>query len=69
MPVSLEARVPLLARRVIEFGIPRYYSRDLRGGRAIQEHVLRTLYLGVARRTSEQGVPAHHETGRSDANG
>lgn len=84
MAVSLEARVPLLARRIIEFsfaldedlryfggepkgllrhayrgilpdhildrrkkgfGIPRYYLKDLAGGKAIQEHVLRTLFL------------------------
>jgi asparagine synthase (glutamine-hydrolysing) len=86
MAVSLEARVPLLARRVIEFsfgvhedlrfhggepkgllrhayrgilpdhildrrkkgfGIPRYYLKDVSGGRFIQEHVLRSLYLGA----------------------
>ena len=85
MAVSLEARVPLLARRVIEFsfnlhedlryyngepkgllrhayrgilpdhildrrkkgfGIPRYYLKDVSGGRPIQEHVLRSLFLG-----------------------
>jgi asparagine synthase (glutamine-hydrolysing) len=84
MAVSLEARVPLLARRIIEFsfslaehvryhdgqlkgllkyaykdilpahilhrrkkgfGIPRYYLQDLDGGRSIQEHVLRSLFL------------------------
>ena len=84
MAVSLEARVPLLARRIIEFsfslnedlryyggepkgllrhayrgilpdhildrrkkgfGIPRYYLKDLGGGKAIQEHVLRSLFL------------------------
>ncbi|HVY64181.1 MAG TPA: asparagine synthase (glutamine-hydrolyzing) [Gammaproteobacteria bacterium] len=84
MAVSLEARVPLLARRIVEFsfslhedlryyrgepkgllrhayrgilpdhildrrkkgfGIPRYYLKDVSGGRAIQEHVLRSLYL------------------------
>jgi asparagine synthase (glutamine-hydrolysing) len=84
MAVSLEARVPLLDRRIIEFsfgldedlryhggetkgllrhayrgilpdgildrrkkgfGIPRYYLKDVGGGRAIQEHVLRSLYL------------------------
>jgi asparagine synthase (glutamine-hydrolysing) len=88
MAVSLEARVPLLARRVIEFsfgvhedlryhggepkgllrhayrgilphhildrrkkgfGIPRYYLKDISGGRFIQEHVLRSLYLGASR--------------------
>jgi asparagine synthase (glutamine-hydrolysing) len=88
MAVSLEARVPLLARRVIEFsfgvhedlryhggepkgllrhayrgilpdhildrrkkgfGIPRYYLKDVSGGRFIQEHVLRSLYLGASR--------------------
>jgi asparagine synthase (glutamine-hydrolysing) len=87
MAVSLEARVPLLARRVIEFsfgvaetlryhgnepkgllrhayrgilpdhildrrkkgfGIPRYYLKDVSGGRFIQEHVLRSLYLGAS---------------------
>jgi asparagine synthase (glutamine-hydrolysing) len=85
MAVSLEARVPLLARRIIEFsfgihedlryhggepkgllrhayrgilpdhildrrkkgfGIPRYYLKDLSGGRLIQEHVLRSSFLG-----------------------
>jgi asparagine synthase (glutamine-hydrolysing) len=84
MAVSLEARVPLLDRRIIEFafslpeevryfagqpkgllrrayrgilpdnildrrkkgfGIPRYYLKDLGGGKVIQEHVLRSLYL------------------------
>ena len=84
MAVSLEARVPLLDRRLIEFsfglaenlryhggqtkgllrqayrgilpdhildrrkkgfGIPRYYLKDVGGGRAIQEHVLRSLFL------------------------
>jgi asparagine synthase (glutamine-hydrolysing) len=87
MAVSLEARVPLLARRIVEFsfslseelrfhggepkgllrhayrgilpdrildrrkkgfGIPRYYLKDVDQGRAIQEHVLRTLFLGAA---------------------
>jgi asparagine synthase (glutamine-hydrolysing) len=86
MAVSLEARVPLLARRVIEFsfgihenlrycggepkgllrqayrgilpdhildrrkkgfGIPRYYLKDVSGGRFIQEHVLRSLFPGA----------------------
>ena len=86
MAVSLEARVPLLARRIIEFafgldeelrfyrgepkgllrhayrgilpdhildrrkkgfGIPRYYLKDVSGGRFIQEHVLRSLFLGA----------------------
>ena len=86
MAVSLEARVPLLARRVIEFsfglseqlryhgdepkgllrqayrgilpdhildrrkkgfGIPRYYLKDVGSGRFIQEHVLRSLFLGA----------------------
>jgi asparagine synthase (glutamine-hydrolysing) len=84
MAVSLEARVPLLARRIIEFsfalhenlryhgdepkgllrhayrgilpdhildrrkkgfGIPRYYLKALGGGKTIQEHVLRSLFL------------------------
>jgi asparagine synthase (glutamine-hydrolysing) len=84
MAVSLEARVPLLARSIIEFsfgldeelryhggepkgllrhayrgilpdhildrrkkgfGIPRYYFKDLDGGKMVQEHVLRSLYL------------------------
>lgn len=84
MAVSLEARVPLLARRIIDFsfslnedvryyggepkgllrhayrgilpdhildrrkkgfGIPRYYLKDLGGGKTIQEHVLRSLFL------------------------
>lgn len=84
MAVSLEARVPLLDRRIIEFsfaqpeeirywngqpkgllrrayrgtlpdsildrrkkgfGIPRYYLRDLSGGKVIQEHVLQRLFL------------------------
>jgi len=84
MAVSLEARVPLLERRIIEFsfslpetiryhggepkgllrhayrgvlpdhildrrkkgfGIPRYYLKDLSGGRVIQEHVLQSLFL------------------------
>jgi asparagine synthase (glutamine-hydrolysing) len=87
MAVSLEARVPLLARRIIEFsfglreelryhgdepkgllrhayrgilpdhildrrkkgfGIPRYYLKDVGGGRFIQEHVLESLFLGAA---------------------
>jgi asparagine synthase (glutamine-hydrolysing) len=87
MAVSLEARVPLLDRRVIEFsfgldedlryyggetkgllrhayrgilpdgildrrkkgfGIPRYYLKDVGGGRMIQEHVLRSLFLTKA---------------------
>ena len=87
MAVSLEARVPMLDRRIIEFsfrqpesirfyrdepkgllrhayrgilpdsildrrkkgfGIPRYYLKDLRGRRAIQEHVLRSLFLADA---------------------
>lgn len=86
MAVSLEARVPLLARRIVEFsfgldedlryyggepkgllrhayrgilpdhildrrkkgfGIPRYYLKDLAGGKAIQEHVLRSLFLNA----------------------
>jgi asparagine synthase (glutamine-hydrolysing) len=85
MAVSLEARVPLLARSIVEFsfsldedlrylhgepkgllrhayrgilpdrildrrkkgfGIPRYYLRDLAPGSPIQEHVLRSLFLG-----------------------
>jgi len=84
MAVSLEARVPLLDRRIIEFsfslaeniryhgdepkgllrhayrgilpdrildrrkkgfGIPRYYFRDLGGGKVTQEHVLQSLFL------------------------
>jgi asparagine synthase (glutamine-hydrolysing) len=84
MAVSLETRVPLLARRVVEysfglhedlryyggepkgllrhayrgilpdhildrskkgFGIPRYYLKDVGGGRPFQEHVLRSLFL------------------------
>lgn len=84
MAVSLEARVPLLDRRIIEFsfslpedlryhndqpkgllrhayrgilpdhildrrkkgfGIPRYYLKDLDGGKVIQEHVLQKLFL------------------------
>lgn len=88
MAVSLEARVPLLARRIVEFafsldeslrfyggepkgllrqayrgilpdhildrrkkgfGIPRYYLKDVDGGRVIQEHILRTLFLEAAR--------------------
>jgi asparagine synthase (glutamine-hydrolysing) len=87
MAVSLEARVPLLARRIVEFafslseqlrfhgeepkgllrhayrgilpdrildrrkkgfGIPRYYLKDVDQGRAIQEHVLRTLFPRAA---------------------
>jgi asparagine synthase (glutamine-hydrolysing) len=87
MAVSLEARVPLLDRRIIEFsfgldedlryhtgetkgllrhayrgilpdgildrrkkgfGIPRYYLKDVGGGRVIQEHVLRSLFLNKA---------------------
>ena len=86
MAVSLEARVPLLARRVIEFsfglhedlryyrgepkgllrqayrgilpdhildrrkkgfGIPRYYLKDVGSGGFIQEHILRSLFLGA----------------------
>ena len=88
MAVSLEARVPLLAQRVVEFsfnlhedlryykgepkgllrqayrgilpdhildrrkkgfGIPRYYLKDVSGGKPIQEHVLRSLFLGTSR--------------------
>jgi asparagine synthase (glutamine-hydrolysing) len=88
MAVSLEARVPLLDRRLIEFsfaldenlryhggqtkgllrhayrgilpdgildrrkkgfGIPRYYLKDIGGGRVIQEHVLNSAFLGKAR--------------------
>lgn len=84
MAVSLEARVPFLARRIIEFsfslpehvrfhdgelkgilkyaykdllpahilhrrkkgfGIPRYYLKDLDGGKPTQEHLLQTLFL------------------------
>lgn len=84
MAVSLEARVPLLAQKLIEFsfalpedvryhgdepkgllrhayrgilpdgildrrkkgfGIPRYYLRDLDGGRSVQEHILQSLFL------------------------
>ncbi len=84
MAVSLEARVPLLARRIIEFsfslpehvryhggalkgilkhayrdrlpahilhrrkkgfGIPRYYLKDLDGGKPVQEHLLQSLFL------------------------
>lgn len=84
MAVSLEARVPFLARRIIEFsfslpervryhdgelkgilkyaykdilptgilhrrkkgfGIPRYYLKDLDGGKPIQEHLLRSLFI------------------------
>jgi asparagine synthase (glutamine-hydrolysing) len=87
MSVSLEARVPLLDRRIIEFsfslpedvryhndepkgllrhayrgilpdhildrrkkgfGIPRYYLKDLDGGKVIQEHVLQKLFLQSA---------------------
>ncbi len=87
MAVSLEARVPLLAQRVVEFsfdlhedlryyggepkgllrqayrgilpdhildrrkkgfGIPRYYLKDVSGGKPIQEHVLRSLFLGAS---------------------
>lgn len=86
MAVSLEARVPLLDRRIIElafsvpeeiryfrnepkgllraayrgtlpdrildrrkkgFGIPRYYLKDLDRGKAIQEHVLQSLFLAA----------------------
>jgi asparagine synthase (glutamine-hydrolysing) len=91
MAVSLEARVPLLDRRVIEFsfgleeelryhggqtkgllrhayrgilpdhildrrkkgfGIPRYYLKDVGGGRTIQEHVLRSLFLARGRESA-----------------
>ena len=84
MAVSLEARVPFLARKIIEFsfslpehiryydgnlkgilkyayrdilpqdilhrrkkgfGIPRYYLKDLDGGKPIQEHLLQSLFL------------------------
>ncbi len=84
MAVSLEARVPLLDRRIVEFafalpesiryphgepkgllrhayrgilpdaildrrkkgfGIPRYYFKDLAGGKVFQEHILRSLFL------------------------
>jgi asparagine synthase (glutamine-hydrolysing) len=87
MAVSLEARVPLLDRRLIEFsfgldedlryhgeqtkgllrhayrgilpdgildrrkkgfGIPRYYLKDVGSGRAIQEHILRSMFLTKA---------------------
>ena len=87
MAVSLEARVPLLAQRIVEFsfnlhedlryygggpkgllrqayrgilpdhildrrkkgfGIPRYYLKDVSGGKPIQEHVLRSLFLGTS---------------------
>ncbi|MBN1237745.1 MAG: asparagine synthase (glutamine-hydrolyzing) [Gammaproteobacteria bacterium] len=88
MAVSLEARVPLLDRRIVEFsfglaedvryprgelkgllreayrgilpdrildrrkkgfGIPRYYLRDLDGGKVIQEHVLTSLFSTALR--------------------
>jgi asparagine synthase (glutamine-hydrolysing) len=84
MAVSLEARVPFLARKIIEFsfalpeeiryhggelkgilkyaykdilpqnilfrrkkgfGIPRYYLKDLDGGKPVQEHLLQSLFL------------------------
>jgi asparagine synthase (glutamine-hydrolysing) len=84
MAVSLEARVPFLARKIIEFsfslpedvryhdgnlkgilkyaykdilpqdilhrrkkgfGIPRYYLKDLDGGKPTQEHLLQSLFL------------------------
>jgi asparagine synthase (glutamine-hydrolysing) len=84
MAVSLEARVPLLDRRLIEFsfsldeelryhggetkgllrhayrgilpdgildrrkkgfGIPRYYLKDVGGGKVLQEHILQSLFL------------------------
>jgi asparagine synthase (glutamine-hydrolysing) len=84
MAVSLEARVPFLARKIIEFsfalpediryhdgelkgilkyaykdilphnilhrrkkgfGIPRYYLKDLDGGKSVQEHLLQSLFL------------------------
>ena len=35
----------ILHRRKKGFGIPRYYLQDLDGGRSIQEHVLRSLFL------------------------
>jgi hypothetical protein len=35
----------ILDRRKKGFGIPRYYLKDVSGGRFIQEHVLRSLYL------------------------
>ena len=35
----------ILDRRKKGFGIPRYYLKDLAGGKTTQEHVLRTLFL------------------------
>ena len=37
----------ILDRRKKGFGIPRYYLKDVGGGRLIQEHVLRSLFLGA----------------------
>jgi asparagine synthase (glutamine-hydrolysing) len=97
MAVSLEARVPLLDRRIIEFsfaldedlrylggetkgllrhayrgilpdgildrrkkgfGIPRYYLKDVGGGRTIQEHILRTLFLPNGRKKWAEPTPS-----------
>ena len=35
----------ILHRRKKGFGIPRYYLKDLDGGRPTQEHLLRSLFL------------------------
>jgi asparagine synthase (glutamine-hydrolysing) len=37
----------ILDRRKKGFGIPRYYLKDLAGGKTIQEHVLRTLFMAT----------------------
>ena len=64
MAVSLEARVPLLARRIIEFSFSvdetiRYHNDDLKG-------LLRHAYRGILpdhildRRKKGFGIPRHY---------
>ena len=47
IPVVYRGILPdhILDRRKKGFGIPRYYLKDLGGGKTIQEHVLRSLFL------------------------